>query len=77
VMQSARFLRHDDRLHFLHGGVLSAVRDLTLAVPESAKVGVNPMLQSTSSVLAWQWEGLCRAVPNLRQERALSLPHSL
>lgn len=36
VMQSARFLRHDDQLFFLHRGVTSAVHDLTLAAPESA-----------------------------------------
>jgi geranyl-CoA carboxylase alpha subunit len=36
VMQSAKFLRHDDRLYFLHRGTTSAVRDLTLAAPESA-----------------------------------------
>ncbi len=47
VMQSARFLRHDDRLHFLHGGVLSAVRDLTLAVPESAAAGGDGKVRAT------------------------------
>src|SRR5262249_42551147 len=36
VMQSAKFLRQDDRLFFLHRGVTSSVRDLTLAAPESA-----------------------------------------
>ena len=36
VLQSAKFLRHDDRLYFLHRGVTSDVRDLTLAAPESA-----------------------------------------
>jgi geranyl-CoA carboxylase alpha subunit len=36
VMQSAKFLRHDERLYFLHRGVTIAVRDLTLAPPESA-----------------------------------------
>ena len=47
VMQSARFLRHDDRLHFLHGGVLSAVRDLTLAVPESPAAGGDGKVRAT------------------------------
>jgi geranyl-CoA carboxylase alpha subunit len=36
VMQSAKFLRHDDRLYFLHRGVMAEVHDLTLAAPESA-----------------------------------------
>jgi geranyl-CoA carboxylase alpha subunit len=36
VMQSAKFLRHDDRLFFLHHGVTLAVHDLTLAAPVSA-----------------------------------------
>jgi geranyl-CoA carboxylase alpha subunit len=36
VMHSAKFLRHDDRLFFLHRGVTSTVHDLTLAAPESA-----------------------------------------
>jgi geranyl-CoA carboxylase alpha subunit len=36
LMESARFLRHDDRLYVLHKGVTSAVRDLTLAAPEAA-----------------------------------------
>jgi geranyl-CoA carboxylase alpha subunit len=36
LMENARFLRHDDRLYILHKGVTSAVRDLTLAAPESA-----------------------------------------
>src|SRR5262249_6859454 len=36
VMQSAKFLRHDERLYFLHRGVTITVRDLTLAAPESA-----------------------------------------
>src|SRR5439155_8962342 len=36
LMESAKFLRHDDRLYILHKGVASAVRDLTLAAPESA-----------------------------------------
>jgi geranyl-CoA carboxylase alpha subunit len=36
LMESARFLRHDDRLYILQKGVTSAVRDLTLAAPQSA-----------------------------------------
>ncbi len=36
VMETARFWRGDDRLFFLHRGVTSAVRDLTLAAPVSA-----------------------------------------
>jgi geranyl-CoA carboxylase alpha subunit len=36
VMQSAKFLRHDDRLYCLHRGITLVVRDLTLAAPESA-----------------------------------------
>jgi geranyl-CoA carboxylase alpha subunit len=36
VMQSAKFLRHDDRLYCLHRGVTLVVRDLTLSAPESA-----------------------------------------
>jgi geranyl-CoA carboxylase alpha subunit len=36
VMESAKFLRDGDRLHVLHRGVTVAVRDLTLAAPESA-----------------------------------------
>src|SRR5690349_12894312 len=36
VMQSTKFLRHDDRLYFLHRRATVAVRDLTLAAPESA-----------------------------------------
>jgi geranyl-CoA carboxylase alpha subunit len=36
LMESARFLRDGDRLHILHRGVTIAVRDLTLAAPESA-----------------------------------------
>ncbi len=36
VMETARFLRHDDRLYFLHRGTTIAVRDLTLAAPASA-----------------------------------------
>ncbi len=35
-MQSAKFLRRDDRLDFLHRGVTLSVLDLTLAAPESA-----------------------------------------
>jgi geranyl-CoA carboxylase alpha subunit len=41
VMQSAKFLRHDDRLYFLHRGVTLAVHDLTLAAPESAAAGAG------------------------------------
>jgi len=36
VMQSVKFLRHDDRLYFLHRGITAQVHDLTLAAPESA-----------------------------------------
>src|SRR5436190_8958599 len=36
LMESAKFLRNDDRLYVLHTGVTSAVRDLTLAAPASA-----------------------------------------
>ena len=36
VMQSASFLRRDDRLYFLHRGVTTEIHDLTLAAPESA-----------------------------------------
>jgi geranyl-CoA carboxylase alpha subunit len=36
VMESAKFLRDGDRLYVLHRGVTVAVRDLTLAAPESA-----------------------------------------
>ena len=36
MMESARFLRDGDRLYVLHRGVTIAVRDLTLAAPESA-----------------------------------------
>jgi geranyl-CoA carboxylase alpha subunit len=36
LMQSAKFLRHDDHLHVLHKGVTLSVRDLTLAAPASA-----------------------------------------
>jgi geranyl-CoA carboxylase alpha subunit len=36
VMESARFLRRDDRLYFLHRGSTTAARDLTLAAPASA-----------------------------------------
>jgi geranyl-CoA carboxylase alpha subunit len=39
VMQSAKFLRHDDRLYFLHRGVTTTVHDLTLAAPETAASG--------------------------------------
>ena len=36
MMESAKFLRDGDRLYFLHRGATIAVRDLTLAAPESA-----------------------------------------
>ncbi len=36
LMESARFLRDGDRLYILHHGATIAVRDLTLAAPESA-----------------------------------------
>ena len=36
MMESARFLRDGDRLYVLHRGATIAVRDLTLAAPESA-----------------------------------------
>ncbi|QPF84688.1 acetyl-CoA carboxylase biotin carboxylase subunit [Bradyrhizobium genosp. L] len=36
LMEQARFLRDGDRLYILHRGVTLAVRDLTLAPPESA-----------------------------------------
>ena len=36
LMETVRFLRHDDRLYFLHQGTTSAVHDLTLAAPASA-----------------------------------------
>jgi geranyl-CoA carboxylase alpha subunit len=36
LMESARFLRDGGRLHLLHRGATIAVRDLTLAPPESA-----------------------------------------
>jgi geranyl-CoA carboxylase alpha subunit len=36
MMESAKFLRDDDRLYFLHRGATIAVRDLTLAAPVSA-----------------------------------------
>ncbi|MBR1276425.1 acetyl-CoA carboxylase biotin carboxylase subunit [Bradyrhizobium sp. AUGA SZCCT0283] len=36
MMESARFLRDGDRLYILHRGTTIAVRDLTLAAPESA-----------------------------------------
>ncbi len=39
VMESVKFLRDGDRLYFLHRGVTRAVRDLTLAAPESAAAG--------------------------------------
>jgi geranyl-CoA carboxylase alpha subunit len=36
VMQSASFLRRDDRLYFLHRGATTEICDLTFAAPESA-----------------------------------------
>ena len=36
MMESAKFLRDGDRLYVLHRGATIAVRDLTLAAPESA-----------------------------------------
>jgi geranyl-CoA carboxylase alpha subunit len=36
MMESARFFRDGDRLYLLHRGTTVAVRDLTLAAPESA-----------------------------------------
>src|SRR5207244_12765134 len=36
IMDSAKFLRNGDRLYVLHRGATIAVRDLTLAAPESA-----------------------------------------
>jgi geranyl-CoA carboxylase alpha subunit len=39
VVQSASFLRRDDRLYFLHRGVTTEIHDLTLAAPESAAAG--------------------------------------
>jgi geranyl-CoA carboxylase alpha subunit len=36
VMHTTKFLRHDDRLYFLHDDGTTAVHDLTLAAPESA-----------------------------------------
>jgi geranyl-CoA carboxylase alpha subunit len=36
VMESAKFLRDDDRLHVLHRGLTFSVVDLTLAAPETA-----------------------------------------
>jgi geranyl-CoA carboxylase alpha subunit len=36
VMESAKFFRHSDRLHVLHRGMPIAIRDLTLAAPETA-----------------------------------------
>jgi geranyl-CoA carboxylase alpha subunit len=39
VMESARFLRDGDRLFFQRHGVTHAVRDLTLAAPETAATG--------------------------------------
>jgi geranyl-CoA carboxylase alpha subunit len=39
LTESARFFRDGNRLHFLHHGSYSAVRDLTLAAPASAAAG--------------------------------------
>ena len=39
VMQSRKFLRHDDRLYILHDDGTSAIHDLTLAAPEAASAG--------------------------------------
>jgi geranyl-CoA carboxylase alpha subunit len=36
VMESVKFLRDGEKLYFLHRGLTRAVRDLTLAAPESA-----------------------------------------
>jgi len=36
LMQSAKFLRHDNRLYVLHRGVTLSIHDLTMAAPESA-----------------------------------------
>ena len=36
IMDSAKFLRNGDRLYVLHRGATIAIRDLTLAAPESA-----------------------------------------
>jgi geranyl-CoA carboxylase alpha subunit len=36
IMETATFLRNGDRLYILHRGATMAVRDLTLAAPESA-----------------------------------------
>jgi geranyl-CoA carboxylase alpha subunit len=36
VMHATKFLRHDDRLYFLHDDGTTAVHDLTLAAPEAA-----------------------------------------
>jgi len=41
LMQSAKFLRHDDRLYILHRGVTLEVRDLTLAAPAAAAAGAS------------------------------------
>jgi len=41
LMQSAKFLRHDDRLYILHRGVTLEVHDLTLAAPASAAAGAG------------------------------------
>jgi geranyl-CoA carboxylase alpha subunit len=39
VMESVKFLRDGEKLHFLHRGVTRVARDLTLAAPESAAAG--------------------------------------
>jgi geranyl-CoA carboxylase alpha subunit len=39
VMQSRKFLRHDDLLYILYDDGTSAIHDLTLAAPESAAAG--------------------------------------
>jgi len=39
LMESVRFLRDGEKLHFLHRGFTHGVRDLTLAAPESATAG--------------------------------------
>jgi geranyl-CoA carboxylase alpha subunit len=41
LMQSAKFLRHDDRLYILHRGVTLEVHDLTLAAPAAAAAGAG------------------------------------
>jgi geranyl-CoA carboxylase alpha subunit len=41
LMQSDKFLRHDDRLYILHRGVTLEVHDLTLAAPAAAVAGAG------------------------------------